>query len=175
MLFTPLPVPGAFLVETEPHIDSRGMFARTFCAREFAERGLESQFVQCSVSYNASRGTLRGLHYQEGAHAEVKLVRCTAGAIYNVMLDLRRDGSAYGLWTAVHLTAENRRALYIPGGIAHGFQTLADGSEVFYQISEFYQPAAARGVRWNDPKFGIDWPVLPPTLSDRDATFPDLA
>jgi dTDP-4-dehydrorhamnose 3,5-epimerase len=175
MLFTPLPIVGAFLVETEPHADSRGMFARTFCAREFAEHGLESRFVQCSVSYNASRGTLRGMHYQESPHAEAKLVRCTARAIYDVILDLRRDQGGYGKWTSVVLSAENRTALYIPEGVAHGFQTLDEDTEVLYQISEFHQAGAARGVRWNDPQFRIEWPVLPPVLSERDAMYPDLA
>ncbi len=175
MLFTPLPIAGAFLVETEPHADSRGVFARTFCAREFAEHGLESRFVQCSVSHNPRRGTLRGMHYQEAPHAEAKLVRCTAGAIYDVILDLRRDDGGYGKWTSVVLNAENRSGLYIPGGVAHGFQSLAEDTEVFYQISEFHQAGAGRGVRWNDPKFGIEWPVPRPMLSDRDASYPDLA
>jgi dTDP-4-dehydrorhamnose 3,5-epimerase len=174
MLFTPLPLAGAFLIETEPHVDSRGIFARMFCAREFAEHGLESRFVQCSVSHNARRGTLRGMHYQVQAQAEAKLVRCTAGAIYDVILDLRRGDGGYGKWTSVVLSAENRNAVYIPRGVAHGFQTLADDSEVFYQISEFYKESAGRGVRWNDPKFGIEWPVPRPVLSDRDASYPDL-
>jgi|SRR5713226_4857186 len=175
MVFTALPIPGAFIVDIEPKADERGVFARTFCEREFAQNGLASRFVQCSTSYNISRGTLRGLHYQVDPHSETKLVRCTAGAIYDVIVDLRRDAGMFGRWAAVELTAENRRSLHVPAGVAHGFQTTADGSEVFYQISGFYHAESARGIRWNDPRLQIEWPVLPPILSDGDANYPDLA
>jgi dTDP-4-dehydrorhamnose 3,5-epimerase len=171
MRFTPLLVDGAWLVEPEPAADERGLFARTWCMREFGEKGLTAAFVQTSVSFNEVAGTLRGLHYQAAPHGEVKLVRCTAGSIYDVILDLREGSLSYRKWCAAVLTAENRHALYIPEGCAHGFLTLADRSEVFYQISEFYHPESARGARWNDPEFGIDWPREPARISQRDAEF----
>jgi len=174
MVFTGSCIPGAFVVDVEPAPDSRGIFARTFCELEFAQNGLASRFVQCSTSYNVIRGTLRGMHYQAEPHSEAKLVRCTAGAIYDVIVDLRPYSSMFRRWVAVELTAENRRALYIPAGVAHGFQTMVDHSEVFYQITEHYHAGSARGLRWNDPVLAIDWPVLPPILSERDANFPDL-
>jgi dTDP-4-dehydrorhamnose 3,5-epimerase len=171
MRFVRLSVEGTWLVEPEPRADERGLFARTWCVNEFADHGLSATFVQASVSYNESVGTLRGLHYQEAPHAEVKLVRCTAGAVYDVVVDLRRESPTYQKWCAEELTAENRRALYVPKGCAHGFVTLRDATEVYYEISEFYHPESARGVRWNDPVFGIDWPRAPARISSRDAEY----
>jgi dTDP-4-dehydrorhamnose 3,5-epimerase len=173
MIFTATRIPGAFVIQPQRFEDDRGFFARTWCHREFEEHGLNPHLAQCSVSYNLRAGTLRGMHFQKAPHAEVKLVRCTAGAICDVILDLRRDSPAYLRWVAVELTAENRLALYIPEGVAHGFQTLVDRCEVFYQISEFYHPESASGVRWNDPAFGIRWPLPAPILSDKDACYPD--
>jgi dTDP-4-dehydrorhamnose 3,5-epimerase len=172
MRFTPLLVEGAWLVEPEPRRDERGLFARTWCVNEFAERGLTAPFVQTSVSWNEVAGTLRGLHYQAEPHPEIKLVRCTAGSIYDVIVDLREGSASYLKWCAETLSAENRNALYVPQGCAHGFVTLEDGSEVFYQISEFHHPESARGARWNDPAFGIAWPRQPARISARDAEYP---
>jgi dTDP-4-dehydrorhamnose 3,5-epimerase len=173
MKITRLPLGGVHLVELEPVADERGFFARTWCAEEFHTYGLSSRLAQCSISYNKCRGTLRGLHYQAEPHAEVKLVRCTAGAIYDVILDLRPASGTYRKWLAIELTATNRKTLYIPEGLAHGFQTLVDDTEVFYQMSVNYYLESARGVRWNDPLFGIEWPVHDPTISQRDRSFPD--
>jgi dTDP-4-dehydrorhamnose 3,5-epimerase len=175
MLFVETGLPGAFVIEPERLEDARGFFARTFCAREFAARGLDPRLAQCSVSFNKRRGTLRGMHYQVLPHAEAKLVRCTAGSIHDVIVDLRPSSPAFKHHASVVLSAENRRALYVPEGVAHGFQTLEDDTEVFYQISEFHAPEAARCVRWNDPAFGIAWPIADPILSDRDRTAPDFA
>lgn len=175
MQFRPLSIPGAMVVEVERREDSRGFFARSFCWDEFAAQGLAPDFVQCNLSWNARRGTLRGMHYQRAPSREGKLVRCTAGAIWDVVLDLRPDSPTYLRWEAAELTASNRRALYIPPGLAHGFQTLADDTEVFYQMTDMYAPELADGVRWNDPAFGIDWPVADPILSERDAAYPLLA
>jgi len=166
---------GAWLIEPEPIADARGLFARTFCEREFAGRGIAFRVVQCSTSFNALRGTLRGMHYQEGAAAEDKLVRCTMGAIHDVIVDLRPGSPTRLKWYAAELSAHNRRALFAPKGFAHGFMTLVEASEVFYQMSAFYDPAAARGVRWNDPALGIRWPGIEPILSERDRAYPDLA
>lgn len=172
MRFRPISLPGAFLVEVEPHSDERGLFARTFCEREFAAAGLPSHFVQCSTSFNEKRGTLRGLHYQLPPHEEGKLVRCTQGAVFDVVVDLRRELPTYCRWEGFELTASNRAALYIPPGCAHGFQTLADGSEVFYQMTVFYVPGQDAGVAWDDPAFGVRWPLPDPTLSPRDRSYP---
>jgi dTDP-4-dehydrorhamnose 3,5-epimerase len=167
-------LPGVYVVEPEPFEDERGMFARTFCAREFREQGLIETFVQCNTSWNGRRGTLRGLHYQLPPAAEVKLVRCTSGAVWDVVVDLRSDSPTYLQHIGVELSATNRRALYIPETCAHGFQTLVDGSEIFYQMSEFYAPEAARGLRYDDRKLGISWPVGDPILSDRDRSWSKL-
>jgi dTDP-4-dehydrorhamnose 3,5-epimerase len=176
VLFTETSLPGAWLVEPEPIADARGFFARTFDAAAFAERGMRAAFPQCSVSYNARAGTLRGLHFQAAPHAEAKLVRCTAGAIFDVLVDLREGSPTRGRWTGVELNAENRRALYVPEGFAHGFQTLADATEVLYQISAPYAPDAARGVRWDDAAFGIAWPPAGArVMSERDRTYADWA
>lgn len=174
MVFTETRVKGVFLIEPERHDDDRGFFARTWSAREFCDRGLDASIAQCSVSYNHQRGTVRGMHYQAPPHDETKLVRCTRGAIFDVALDLRRDSETFGQWVGEELTAHNHRMLYIPVGCAHGFQTLADGSEVFYQISQVYEPAAARGVRWDDPAFDIRWPEPVRVIAERDRTYPDF-
>jgi len=165
---------GAFIVEPEQLKDERGFFARTFCRREFEARGLETEFIQHSISYNHKQGIVRGMHYQADPYQEVKLVRCTRGSIYDVILDLRESSPTYCQWQAVELTDDNWQALYIPEGFAHGFQTLSDHCEVLYQISQYYQPDAARGVRWDDPAFGINWPISAPILSDRDRSFGDF-
>jgi dTDP-4-dehydrorhamnose 3,5-epimerase len=158
MVFTETPIPGAWLLEPERLEDERGFFARVFDAAEFAKRGMRTHFPQCSVSFNARAGTLRGMHFQAAPDEEAKVVRCTGGAIYDVLLDLRAESPTYLQWFAAELSAANHCMLYIPEGVAHGFQTLTDGAEVFYQISVEYRAAAARGARWDDPAFGIDWP-----------------
>jgi dTDP-4-dehydrorhamnose 3,5-epimerase len=174
MLIAELALPGVFVIEPERLEDARGYFARTFCRDEFTAHGLVGDFVQCSTSFNARRGTLRGMHFQRAPHEEIKLVRCTRGAVLDVVLDPRPGSSTYCQWRAVELSAGNGRAVYIPGGLAHGFQTLVDDSEVFYQIAERYHPESAAGVRWDDPAFGIDWPIRPPILSDKDAGYADV-
>jgi dTDP-4-dehydrorhamnose 3,5-epimerase len=172
--FLPTPLAGAYIVELERLEDERGFFARSFCQEEFRKHGLRPGIAQCNVSWNRRRGTLRGLHFQAAPHEEAKVVRCTRGAIWDVVADLR-EGSATRLrWHAVELSGENRRALYVPEGFAHGFQTLADDSEVLYQMSESYYPELARGVRWDDPRLGIKWPLPDPILSERDRSYPLL-
>ncbi len=174
MIFTPTPLDGAWLVDLERHEDDRGFFARTWCAREFAARGLDPQLAQCSLSYNRRRGTLRGMHWQAAPHEEVKLVRCVRGAIWDVIIDLRPDSPDYTRHYGVELSAATGRALWVPRGFAHGFVTLENDTEIFYQMTDFYAPEAARGVRWNDPAFGIEWPVANPEMNERDATYPDF-
>jgi dTDP-4-dehydrorhamnose 3,5-epimerase len=175
VIFTETSLEGVFLVEVEPIVDGRGSFARTFSADEFAARGLDARVTQCSVSHNERAGTLRGLHYQVEPHAEAKLVRCTRGAIFDVAVDLRRGSPTYCRWYAVELTPTNGRMLYVPVGCAHGFQSVVDDSEVSYQISAAYSPEHARGVRWDDPVFGIEWPHAPErTISERDRSYPDF-
>jgi dTDP-4-dehydrorhamnose 3,5-epimerase len=165
---------GAFLIEVRRAEDARGFFARTFSAAEFSARGLPAQMPECSVSFNARKGTLRGLHFQAEPHAEDKLVRCTAGAIYDVIVDLRADSPSYRRWFAAELTASNHRSLFVPKGFAHGFMTLEDNSEVFYMISAPQAPGFERGIRWNDPLLGIEWPMQPTVLSARDTGLPLL-
>jgi dTDP-4-dehydrorhamnose 3,5-epimerase len=165
---------GVFVIDLDRHEDERGFFARSFCTKEFAARGLPGSFVQCNISYNRRRGTLRGMHYQVAPCEEGKLVRATRGSILDVVLDLRPPSATYREWLSFDLSDENGRALYVPPGFAHGFQTLTDHVEVFYQMTEFYEPGFARGVRWNDPAFGIEWPIASPTVSERDAGFPDF-
>jgi len=162
------------VVEQERHADERGFFARTWCAREFTEHGLDPALAQCSVSFNRRRGTLRGLHYQAPPSAEVKLVRCTRGALFDVALDLRPDSPTFRAWVGVELTEADGRALYIPREFAHGFLTLAEKTEVAYQISTPYAPEAARGIRWNDPFHRIEWPGLVEVIAPRDRDYPDL-
>jgi dTDP-4-dehydrorhamnose 3,5-epimerase len=165
---------GLFEILPEAKADQRGFFARTWCEREFESHGLNPRLVQCNISFNTRKGTLRGVHYQETPYAEAKLVRCTSGAIYDVVVDLRRGSPTFKDWVGVTLTAENRKALYVPEGCGHGFLTLQDGVEVFYQMSEFFVEQASRGVRWNDPAFGIAWPGDVQVISDRDRTYPDF-
>ena len=174
MIFVETKLKGPFIIEPERNEDQRGFFARTWCQREFIKHGLNPSLAQCSVSFSRKRGTLRGMHYQIAPHEEAKLVRCTRGAIYDVLVDLRPDSPTFAQWLAAELTATNYRMLYIPERFAHGFQTLDDDSEVFYQMSEFYAPEYARGVRWNDPVFGIQWPSAERTISLRDDTYPDF-
>ena len=174
MIFRELEIAGAYLLEPERHEDERGFFARTFCRRELAERGLESAVAQCSVSFNRRRGTVRGMHFQAPPAEEVKLVRCTRGAIHDVLLDLRPGSPTFKRHLGIDLDAESGASLYLPAGLAHGFQTLADATEVFYQMSEFYDPASARGVRWNDPAFAITWPLPVTVISPRDLAFADF-
>jgi len=173
--FTPTAIGGVILIDLEPIEDERGFFARSWCDEEFAAHGLSTAVVQCNISFNHRRGTLRGMHYQRDPWPETKLVRCTRGAIHDVVLDLRRDSPTFRQWSSFELTETNRRMLFIPAGIAHGFQTLADSTEVFYQMGERYKPEAAAGVRWNDPAFAIEWPVADPILSERDAAWADFA
>jgi dTDP-4-dehydrorhamnose 3,5-epimerase len=168
MRFLQTKLQGACIVEPEPQEDNRGLFARTFCANEFRGQGLVENFVQCNTSWNARKGTVRGLHYQEAPSCEAKLVRCTAGSLWDVILDLRPDSPTYLQHIGLELSATNRRALYIPEMFAHGFQTLEDSTEVFYQMSEFYSPKLARGLRYNDPKLGITWPLAVSCVSDKD-------
>jgi dTDP-4-dehydrorhamnose 3,5-epimerase len=174
MRFMPTDVEGVWLIEPERHEDERGFFARTWDAAAFEEHGLASALAQCSLSYNRRRGTLRGLHYQEAPHAEVKLVRCTSGAIFDVAVDLRPDSPSFTSWVGVDLTSENRSALYVPEGCAHGFLTLTDGAEVAYQISTPYEPSAGQGVRFDDPAFGIEWPAEIVVVNERDRRYPDV-
>jgi dTDP-4-dehydrorhamnose 3,5-epimerase len=174
VIFLPTAVPGAFVVEPERREDARGFFARTWCAREFEAHGLDPRLVQCSVSFSKRRGTLRGMHYQAPPFAEAKLVRCTMGAIHDVVIDLRPASPAYRQHMAVTLTAESRRMLYVPEGCAHGFQTLADDTEVFYQMSAVHSPDHARGVRWDDPAFAIAWPADDRIMNERDRSYPDF-
>lgn len=166
---------GAFIIEPERLEDERGFFARSWCHREAGVYGLSPNWVQCNISFNKKKGTLRGMHYQIPPYSEVKLVRCTMGAIYDVIIDLRPGSATLKQWVAVELTAENRRTLYVPEGVAHGFLTLTDNAEIFYQMSEFYAPAHARGVRWNDPAFAILWPADIRVISDQDRQFPDFS
>ncbi|MCI0704301.1 MAG: dTDP-4-dehydrorhamnose 3,5-epimerase [Planctomycetia bacterium] len=175
MRFLPTELPGVFVIEPEPRADDRGLFARTYCREEFAAQGLCTDWVQCSVSFNTRTGTLRGMHWQCAPHEEVKLVRCTAGAAFDVVVDFRPGSPTFRKWIAVEITAENRKAVYIPGGCAHGFQTLVDSTELFYQMSAFYVPESARGARWDDPALGIVWPACESrVIADRDLCFPDL-
>lgn len=174
MRFSATALAGAYVIDYEPHHDERGFFARTWCAQELRERGLEPGLAQCSVSYNHRRGTLRGLHYQSPPFAEVKVVRCTRGALFDVALDLRPDSPTFRKWLGIDLTQDNGRALYVPRGFAHGFYVLADATEASYLISAPYTPSAARGVRWNDPFHGIVWPGPVEIISPRDRDYPDL-
>jgi dTDP-4-dehydrorhamnose 3,5-epimerase len=174
MRFSETTIAGVVLVELEPHEDQRGFFARTFCRKEFRANGLMDHVEQSSISFNHSRGTLRGMHFQEAPHAEMKLVTCIQGAIFDVALDVRVDSMTLGEWFGIELTAENRQMLYMPTGIAHGFQTLEDSSTVSYQISEVFDPKSARGIRWNDPGVAIRWPIPNHAIiSERDRAWPD--
>lgn len=171
MIFNETCLPGAYLVELEPINDERGFFARTWCAKEFAVLGLNSNLVQCNLSYNEKKGTLRGMHLQCHPHEEAKLVSCISGAIYDVILDLRKQSVTFGKWHAFELSAQSHRALYIPEGFAHGFQTLLDETYVFYQMSEYYRPDYSLGIRWDDPKFAINWPIEQKVISPKDQSY----
>src|ERR1044071_9252916 len=168
MIFTETTLKGAFIIDIEPREDERGFFARSWCEDEFKSHGLNPRLAQCNISFNKKRGTLRGMHYQVAPYAETKLVRCTMGAIYDVIIDLRPQSPTFLRHIGVELTAENHRMLYIPEGFAHGFQTLADNTEITYQMSEFYAPNYAGGVRWSDPAFGIQWPEEVSVISAKD-------
>jgi dTDP-4-dehydrorhamnose 3,5-epimerase len=172
--FEPTPVAGAVVVELDRHLDDRGFFARAWCADEFAAAGLPDRFVQTSVSWNEHRHTMRGMHWQAEPHGEGKLVRCTRGAILDVAVDLRSESPSYLQHIAVRLDEDNRRALFLAPGLAHGFLTLEAGTEVLYQMDTPYVPEAARGARWDDPAFAIAWPAVPEVISERDRSYPDL-
>ncbi len=171
MIFVETKLADCFIIELEKSTDKRGFFAPSFSQREFAEHGLDPQLVECNVSFNLRQGTLRGMHYQAAPFAQAKLVRCTGGSIYDVAIDLRPDSATFKHWEAVELTSQNHRAFYIPQGFAHGFQTLVDNTEVFYQMSGVYAPEYGRGVRWNDPAFGIEWPLVNPIMIERDRNY----
>ena len=175
MIFSQTKLAGAFIVEPEKFEDERGFFAHSWSKKEFAARGLDSDLVECSISFNRKRGTLRGMHYQAAPHGQVKLLRCTMGAIYDVIIDLRTGSPTFKQWLGLELSAINRVMLYIPRDFAHGFQTLEDETEVFYQMSNVYRPESGRGVRWDDPAFGIEWPESAATIiNERDKNYPDF-
>jgi dTDP-4-dehydrorhamnose 3,5-epimerase len=174
MIFNETKLQGVYEIHLEPHRDERGFFARSWCTEDFEQHGLNSVTVQCNVAFNEKKGTLRGLHYQGEPHPEAKLVRCTQGAIYDVVVDLRPGSSSFRKWIGVVLTAANRNMIYVAEGCGHGLLTLEDRTEVFYQMSEFYYPELSRGVRWNDPTFQVEWPSQPMVMSDRDRNYPDV-
>ncbi len=174
MKFSTTTLPGVYLIELELKEDERGFLARTFCENEFAEHGLNTRWPQCNLTLTKKRGMIRGMHFQTDPKLEIKLIRCAAGAIYDVLVDVRRESSAFGKWEGFELTSQNRRMLYVPGGIAHGFQCVTDNCEVFYQMSEFYYPELARGIRWDDPRVGIKWPVKGAVVSEKDKGLPGL-
>jgi dTDP-4-dehydrorhamnose 3,5-epimerase len=171
MRFTALDLKGAYSIDLEPIGDDRGFFARSWDAREFEKHGLNPRIAQCNVSYNRVRGTIRGLHFQIAPGEEAKLVRCIRGSIFDVIVDLRQGSGTFGRWSSIVLTDENRLALYVPEGFAHGFETLSDETEVLYHMSEYYAPDLARGVRWNDPSLAISWPISDPIVSERDSSY----
>ena len=174
MKFFETPLKGAFIIELEPRRDERGFFARTFCAKEFAEKGLRQNMVQSNLSRSVKRHTLRGMHYQKNGFEEAKLVRCIAGSILDVIIDLRPDSSSYCRYFAIELRNDSSKMLYVPEGFAHGFITLENNSDVFYQVSNFYSQSDEAGIRWNDPAIGIQWPVADPVISEKDRNFPDF-
>jgi dTDP-4-dehydrorhamnose 3,5-epimerase len=174
MIFRETKLPGVFEIHLEPKGDERGFFARSWCQREFDEHGLNLATVQCNVSFNEKKGTLRGLHYQAEPHPEAKLIRCTQGAIYDVVVDLRPGSVTFKRWVSVVLSASDRNMIYVPRGCGHGFLTLEERTEIFYQMSEFYYPELSCGIRWDDPGLQIEWPFQPAVISDRDRTYPDL-
>lgn len=174
MNFIETKLKGAFIIELERIEDERGFFSRTWCKREFEAHGLSPNLVQCNISFNSKKNTLRGMHYQIAPHAEAKLIRCTKGSIYDVILDLRNDSKTFKDWFSVELTEKNRKMFYVPEGFAHGFLTLEDNTEVLYQMSEFYAPECAKGIRWNDPSFGIEWPADGAVISEKDTQYLDF-
>lgn len=173
MIFEQTALEGAVVIRLERYEDDRGFFARSWCQREFAAHGLADRVVQVNTSYNRRRGTLRGMHWQEFPHAETKLIRCTRGALYDVIIDLRPDSPTHRRWVGVELSADNHDMLYVPEGFAHGFQTLSDDTEAIYQVSQYYTPGAERGACYDDPAFGIDWPLPVTSISDKDKAWPD--
>ncbi len=173
MIFKETNLKGAFIIEIEKKVDNRGFFARTWCRKEFEAHDLNSQLFQANVSFSKRKGTLRGMHYQVAPYEESKLVRCTNGAIFDVIIDLRPDSPTYKQWLGVELTSENYKILFVPEKFAHGFQTLEDNAEVIYQVSQFYSPESERGIRYNDPAFGIKWPIGVQVISDKDKSCPD--
>lgn len=173
MKFTETPLGGAFVIDIEPRRDERGFFARTFCANEFRDHGLKANIVQANVSRNLSKGIVRGMHYQRAPRAEVKIVRCVAGAIFDAIIDIRPESPTYLRWFGVELTRDDGRMLYVPEGFAHGYQALTDDSEVLYLVTEFYAPDHEAAIRWNDPRFGIRWPLSDVSVSPKDAAHPD--
>lgn len=174
MKFNQTKLKGVFEIEIEPHADERGFFARSWCQTEFEQHGINPRLVQCNISYNYRKGTLRGMHFQAEPYPEAKLVRCTRGGVYDVVLDLRRDSPTFKDWIGVELTANESNAIYVPAGCGHGFITLEDGVEVAYQMSEVYHSDLACGVRWDDPQFGVQWPLAVEVISERDRTYPDF-
>ena len=174
MHFLPTIIPNLYVIDLEPHQDERGFFARSWCRREFSEQGINGEYVQCNISYNARRGTQRGLHYQVAPREEAKAVRVIRGSVHDVVLDLRPESPAFHRWFAVELSAENRRMLYVPEGCAHGYLTLTDDCELFYQMTAEYDPESARGVRWDDPLLDGAWPFEPQFISDRDRSYPNV-
>ena len=174
MNFTELSLPGAFVVDIQPMTDERGFFARGWCRKEFEAHGLASDFVQRNIGFSPRKGTLRGMQYQVSPHAEIKLVRCTRGAVCDVIVDLREESHTFRKWHAVELSADNHRMIYVPEGFAHGYLTVIDESEIYYDTTCFFAPESARGVRFDDPSFGIDWPASPLLLSDKDRSYPDF-
>ncbi len=174
MKFRKTPLDGVIVIDLDRHEDDRGFFARSFCENEFSAQGIASRFVQCNVSFNKRKGTLRGMHFQAAPHEEDKLVRCTMGAVHDIVVDIRRGSPTYLKNFAIELSASNRTALFIPQGFAHGFQSLQDESEVLYQMSQFFHPGSARGLRWDDPALRLDWPLCDPILSEKDRGYPLL-
>lgn len=175
MIFTETELDGIYIIDIEKKEDDRGFFARSWCVNEFQEQGLDCEIKQCNISYNKNAGTVRGLHYQKAPYDEVKIVRCTRGKIFDVVVDIRKSSSTYLHWFGINLNSESCRMLYISKGFAHGFQTLVDSCEVYYQMSNIYNPVASRGLRWNDPDIGIKWPMDSPDMSERDKQFPLLS
>lgn len=175
MIFKELSLKGAFVLDLEPKEDDRGFFALSWSKEEFLKRNLDAELAECNVSFNKSKGTVRGMHFQAEPHGQTKLVRCTSGSIFDVIIDLRSGSPTFKKWEGFELSQENRRMLYIPRGFAHGFQTLEDSSEVLYQMSQPFDAASGRGVRWNDPAFGVEWPLPVSVISPRDRDYPDFA
>ena len=173
MIVSETKLKGAFIVELERREDMRGFFAPSWSQKEFESLGLNSRLVECNISFNNTKGTLRGMHFQVAPYAQAKLVRCTSGSVYDVIIDLREGSATFKQWSAVELTAENHKALYVPEGFAHGFQTLEDRTEILYQMSEIYAPECSRGIRWNDPLFRVEWPPAERIIIDRDNSFED--
>ncbi len=174
MIFTETELTGAFIVDIEKREDDRGFFARSWCQEEFRSLGLNASVVQANISFNNKKGTVRGMHYQAAPYQEAKLIRCTQGSIYDVIIDLRPDSATFKNWIGVELSAENHRMLYVPDDFAHGFQTLEDNTEISYLMAEFFKPEAARGARWNDPAFNVIWPLPVKIISEKDANWPDF-